>query len=243
MKKIFLAVGAAAILLTACADPKEAVLPVTLEQMEGSKDLLKKLNDEEKRLLVAYLTRREMAKVMGGALGNPEVAASFDAATVGDAIAQQREFQAASEKKAAEEEALRAKVLSEQKALQEQVDKALTVAVVDLHVRPQDIMNRRFRDEQVIVLALHNTSDREIAGVSGMIDFVDMFDKTVGSVHFKFEDGIKPGATEKWTGTREINQFEDEHTAIARLVPGKFTGRFRADGIVFADGTKLNLTK
>lgn len=238
MKKLLIGTILAAILM-GCSDPKELALPASLDKIEPIKTKLAKLDEEDKRQLIAYLTRREVSRAAGEAFNNPKATAGYTAVTVGDAIRQQAEFEAQVNAKEAEEKALRDKVIAEQKAIQEQVDKALTVAVVTLRVREKDIMNGRYSDEQVIELALKNIGQKDIEGVSGTIVFKDMFDKEVGRIGFQYDEGIKAGQTAQWTGARRINQFDESDTALAQLKGGKYTTRFEAEALVFADGTKL----
>ncbi len=239
MKRMLATLMVVAAGITGCSDPKELALPSSLAQVEQVKEKIAKLPETDRKMLLAYLARREMANQLGAALGRPDAGSSFTAATIGDAIKQQSEYEEQVRSKEAEEKALKEKILAEQKAIQEQVDKTLTVAVVKLGVIPKDAMSGRYSDEQTIDLALKNSGSKEIAAVSGSIVFLDMFEKEVGQIGFQYDDGIKPGETAEWSGSRRINQFDDQHMAIARLSDGKYTTKFVADGIVFSDGTKL----
>lgn len=223
--------------LTACTDPKSTIISTADSDKEKMQEVMKKLSDEERQLVAAYMMRTLVSGAMSGKADLPI------GVTVGDAIKQQKEWIDEQKKKEAEQAALKAKLAAEAEAFRREVESAVTVTVIEKSVLPKDIYRSRYSDIQVIKLGFENKSGKDIAGIEGELAFYDIFDKEVGSINFSYDDGIKAGATSKWTGTRDINEFRREHRALANLEEGKYTTKFKPETIVFADGTKLKASK
>lgn len=229
----------AVVLLVACSKPTETVIPSDMSQWE--KDLAKasrKLSEEDRKLLAGYLTRVKMGSILsGGAIDIPV------GTTIGDAIKEQRawldeqaETLAAEKKREAEEKALRERLKAERQAMIDDIHKAVTVTLIEKDQRPANPSVRRYRDEQVFVIGVENRSNHAIKGVSGELEFVDLFDKVVGAVSFRITEDVEPGGTVTWTGTRDYNEFIKEHRAVWNLEEGDFKTRFIPEALVFANG-------
>lgn len=167
--------------------------------------------------------------------------------TVADAIQTQKDWQAATEKrqaeekaikeqKAAEEKALQEKITAERAAIKQRIDSAITVTVLNTYLQKV-----KYNENQIIEIGIENKGAKDITGIKGTVHFIDIFDKDVGQISFGYDDGLKAGATTTWTGSRDYNQFLDEHKAIAQLEKGKYTSRFEPEMIVFSDGEKLSM--
>lgn len=233
MKRVALA-ALFALAVLGCSDPKSVVIPSDPEKWEqGLQEAAKKLSEDERAALGAYVMRMKASEVLAGGAGIPP------GTTIGDALKAQADFEAKRAKEQAEAEALRVRVEKERAQAQEQMRKAVAAAVTKLELVGADFSERRITDEQVIQVALENKSDKVIAGVSGAMRFFDMFDREAGVISFAIQEDIAPGKTVLWTGARRYNQYEADHKAIAQLAPGKFKAVFEPDVVVFADGTKL----
>lgn len=241
MKRIFVLICVA--FLAACSDPKQSIVPSDPAQWDAElKPIIEKLNDDEKKLLGAYLIRSKMGEAFGGEPMLPGT-------TVADAIQNQKDWQIAAEKKKAEEQALKEQKAAEEKALQERlaaekaavkkrIDDAVTVTVLNTYLQ-----KIKYDEQQVIEIGLSNNGTKDIRGIKGTVHFVDIFDNDVGEISFGYDDGLKAGEATTWTGSRDYNQFMKEHKAIAQLEKGKYTSRFEPEIIIFADGEKLTMPK
>ena len=234
MKKQFIAtLFALTFVVAGCSDPKNKVIPSDMSKWDTDlKPAVEKLSEEEKKLFAGYVMRAKMGEVFGGK-------GVAEGTTIGQGIEQQKKWVQEQEAKEAEQRALKEKVEKERAALKQQINGAVTVAVVDLHLRKGSMESGDFEDKQIIKLALENKGQKDIAGIKGTIKFIDIFDKEVGSISFGYDDGIKAGATASWSGSRRYNQFLEEHKAIANLQPGKYRTVFEPEAIVYVDGTKI----
>ena len=222
-------------LLLACSKPHDAVIPSDITTWE--KDLapaIKKLPEDERAKLAAYLMRAKMGEVFGGKGIQPGT-------TVGQAVAEQTKWLDEQTAKRAQEEALKKKLETERAAALELLNKAVTVTLLQKRQLPRDFDLRRISDYQQFTIGIQNNTDKEIAGVAGEIQFVDVFDKEVGSVGFRITEDIAAGKAVTWTGGRDYNQFIDEHKAVWNLSDGKYQTRFVPEAVVFKDGSKLGV--
>ena len=215
--------------LVSCTKAKDTVIPADMSMWDTDlKPSMGKLSDEDKELLTAYLMRAKMGEAFGG---KPE-----EGLTIGKAIENQKAWKTERDKKDQEAKLLKEKLEKEQAALHKQIDEMLTVTVLNVKLKQVD-----FQTNQIIKLGFKNNGTKDLSGIKGTVHFIDMFDKEIGSIGFSYTDGLKAGATAKWSGFRHYNQFIAEHRALVGLKEGKYTIRFKPEMIVFKDGTKLAL--
>ena len=248
----YVAIGVLALMLSACSKPHDVVIPAELAEWDRVLvPAAKKLNDEDRALFSAYTARHLMAGALAplarGTSGNPHTGIPLGM-TIGQAIAEQRAFVSQMEAKAAEDRALKEK----QKALDEKreaeaakvraaIDKVLSVSFATKGVQPANPAERQYRDLQWVEVWMHNKSPKEIAGVQGDLDFIDLFGEKVATLEIKATDSIRPSEMIVWGGERPYNQFEPSHRALHGLDKGKFKTEFRPTAVVFADGTSIKV--
>lgn len=233
MKKVFLAVPLALVLLAGCSKPADHVIPSDMAAWD--KDLapvLQKLSEEDRKLMAAYLVRVKMGEVFGGA-GVPV------GTTIGAALADQKKWAEELARKQAEEKALKEKLEQERQAAVKAINDAVTVTLLKKGELPKNYDVGRYSEQQSFDVGIKNNSDKAIAGVSGELEFVDLFDKVVGSVSFRISETIAPGGDYRWKGVRDYNQFVAEHRAVWNLEEGKYKTRFVPEAVVFKDGSSL----
>lgn len=223
--------------LSGCSKPTDAVIPADFASWE--KDLvphLQKLSEADREKVAAYLIRAKAGEVFGGK-GLPP------GTTIGQAIEGQKKFEIEEAAKRAEEEALKKKLEQERTAAMEQLNKAVTVTLLEKKEVPKNYDAGRYSAHQEFRVGIQNNSDKPVIGVAGEIKFIDVFDKEVGSVIFKASEAIEPGKTITWTGERKYNEFIDKHRAVWNLQSGKYTTKFVPEAVVFKDGTKFEVPK
>lgn len=197
---------------------------------------LKKLSDVDRGKTAAYLMRAKMVEMFGGNGVPPGT-------TIGQAIDGQTKFEAERAAKRAEEEALKKKLDQERKVALEQINKAVTVTLLSKQELPKNYDAGRYSEYQKFVIGVLNNSDKAVIGVSGQIEFIDVFDKKVGAVNFGISESIDPGKSAIWSGGRDYNQFIESQQAVWNLEDAKYTTRFVPEMVVFKDGTKITTPK
>lgn len=238
MKPSLLAASLAAlVLLAACSKPTDTIIPSDTSKWDTDlAPMINKLSEEDKKLVAGYLMRSKLGAALGGNKEGIPIGT-----TVGAAIEQQKAWIAQVAKQEAEAKALKEKMLKEQAEAQAAIDNAVTVTLISKKELPRNYDARRYSEQQEFNIGVKNKTAKEISGVSGVLDFIDIFDKTVGAVSFSISEKIAPGGEANWSGIRDYNQFMPEHKAVWNLEEGKYKTQFRARAIIFADGSKLKV--
>lgn len=238
------AVLLATFLLAACSKPQDIILgPEPLKQMAEQGEQFKKLPEEDRALLVAYLGVTEMGKVFGAEVKSPT------GRTVGEVLVDARAWktkmqvaEAEAKKKEAEAEALKAKVVAERKAVAERISASVTVAIVGTRILPENYDVGRYNDLLSISYAIENKSDKAIRQLKGQVVFKDATGDKIGSLPVDFDEPVAPGKTLKTTTGRgwKINKFRNEE--IERIAARDFTSMtatFIPESIAFEGGEVL----
>lgn len=226
---------AAMVMVVGCSKPTDTVIPSDINKWDTElAPAAKKLSEEDRKLLASFVMRVKVGQAFGKGEGIPF------GMTVGEAIAEQKKWAEAQRIKAEEEQALKEKLAKEALEAQSRINEAVTVALLSKQQLRSDYRSGRYQDEQLFVVGIENKSPKKIIGVSGELQFIDVFDKKVASTNFAASESIAPGATIKWTGTRRYNEFVDEQRAMWNLEEGKYKVTFTPWEVIFEGGEKLS---
>lgn len=157
--------------------------------------------------------------------------------TVGQAIKDQELWLESQKVDAAKAEELKKKVKAERKAKQEAFVKMLSVALVAKRNKLGEYDQRMV----LLDLAYENKSDKDIAGVEGVLHLNDMFGDKIMNIRWSFDEGVgaKQTAVERGNGIK-INQFMDDHMKLWSADSAKIKANYEVQKIVFKDGTRLD---
>lgn len=227
----FFVVCVAALLLAACSSVASEPLPTSADDPRLA-EIGKKLDDEQKRLLLGYLMRREFAKAFGGA-GMPD-----GAKTIGEAIEAQRRWAENLNESEQKAEALKAETQQKRKAVADQIARTVTVAFVDAEFVPSSFESGRYDDYEKLLFAVHNSGTKPIKALKGEAVFIDTFGDEFVRVPMQFEETVQPGEKKSIELGKEINKFMDEDKKVMALDSSK-KFRFEPEQIVFADGSTI----
>jgi Sec-independent protein translocase protein TatA len=236
---------AVAAALAGCGKPTDILLgPEPLKQMADQGDKFKQLPEEERKLLVAYLTSAELKKLFGPDRPHPATGR-----TVGEVLTDARKWEAdmkveaeAAKKRQAEAEALRAKVEAERKAAMVRLQEVVTLAITNKRVLPKNYDVSRFNEMLALDYAIENKSDKTIRQLKGTLRFYDATGDEIGDLPINIERTIAPGGTYRgdtgrgWT----INEFRKSD--IERIAMASFNGMktvFEPEAISFSNGEVL----
>lgn len=216
-------------------DPKDTIVSADPSKWESElAPTLKKLSDEEKRLVGAYLIRRKMAEILGAKNVDQ------DHLSVGRMIEDEKIFERDQATKDSESKALQARVTAEKEAIARQINGVLTVALVSKGFRPSDYESGNISDVITIELALENKGTKDIAGVKGTTVFKDMFGDLIKQINLSYDEGIPAGKSVTWSGTLHYNQFESNGAKLRSIDMAKLQFSFMPDTVIFTYGTRLS---
>jgi len=226
----------------ACSDPQNFKIPTDSAQWqkdEGFKAVIKNLPDDEKKTLTAYLMRAGMAEAFGTT--PPE-------RTVGEAIENQKAFQAEKEAKQAAEAAEQAKhaalakkVEEERQAAVAEARQALTVAVSSMKFIPSNLRAGRYQESFSLSIALQNNTEKDMSGIKGTVVFADMFDDEIKRVTLSVDESIPAGQTIQWSGSLDYNQFRDVDVKLRSTELAKMKISWEPEVYLFTDGSKMTI--
>lgn len=220
-----------ALALVACNPVKSQPLPAS-DDAARMGEVAKGLGDDDRKLLIGYLMRREMAKAFGGRT-MPD-----GANTIGAAIEAQRQWTAELTESQRKAEALKAEVEQKRKIVADQISRTLTVAYLDAAFQPSSFQEGRFDDQEKINFAFQNTGAKPIKAVKGEAIFVDTFGDEYLRLNLRAEDGLAPGERKTSAYTWDVNKFMDNGKKLMSL-DGAKKFRFEPTQIVFADGSTI----
>ena len=247
MKKIIITL--ALLTLTACSSPTDIVFgPEPLKQMAEQSEKFSKLPEQDRMLLVGYLSLNEMSKAFGGK-GSIQVTGR----TVGEVLVEAKAWkakqitqEAEAKKKEAETAALQEKALAERKAISDKLGQVVVVALTGKIIRPQDYQAGRLYDVLLLQFAVENKADKPIQQLKGLLHVLDATGDEIGMLAITFEEPIGAHATVKTdTGSGwKIQRFNRGN--IEKIADASFAGMkstFEVEAIAYSDGEVLRVPK
>jgi hypothetical protein len=243
-----LALFAISVVLTGCEKPTDIVFgPEPLKQMAEQGDRFRKLPEEERALLAAYLTLTEIGKSFGAEIK------PASGRTVGEVLVEARAWQdklktaeAETKKRQAEESALKGKVLAERKAVADKIAESVTLAITDKKILPENYEAGRYSKMLVLHYAIENKSDKTIRQLKGQVIFFDATGDKVGDLPVDIDERIAPHKTLKTTTGLgwKLNSFSSSDVEkIARRDFNSMKAVFEAEAIAFDGGEVLRTSE
>lgn len=235
MKYHFFIACALVVALAACSKPKSVIIPTDVATWD--KNLapeIQKLTLKEQKLLNGYLLRLKIGETFS-AVGIPS------GLTIGNAIEAQNIWLEQQQVQEAKENALKEKLAKERGTVELTLNSAVTLTLLEKKEIPRDGRGDKYRDLQVIKVGIKNTSEKEISGVAGTLEFIDIFDKKVGEINFSIAKTIRPNQEVTWWGSRDYEPYVPEQKAVWSLEKGKYKAVFNPSKLVYSDGTKISI--
>ena len=232
-----LALVLTAVIIASCGDPRATVVPTDLKDWSDKPDLkaaIEKLPDDEKRLFVAFAMRRSISGAFGGE-GIPP------GTTVGAAIEAQRSWQAEQELEKQKQEELSKRLEAERVEALREMNKALTVTLARLEFEPSNVRAGRYSDEFSVEIGFENHTDRDMAGVKGVVVFKDVFGDPIKRVGLSSDETVPAGRINTWSGTLDYNQFMADDKKLRATDREKLKFEWVPDVYLFSDGTRLEM--
>ncbi|MHB8772998.1 MAG: hypothetical protein ACYC7J_18540 [Syntrophales bacterium] len=244
MRTLTIIVLLSSLIAFGCSKPTDIVFgPDPLKQIAEQGDKFKKLPEEDRTLLAAYLGITAMGKIFGAEVK------PVTGRTVGEVLVDARAWkekvkavEAEAKKREAEKDALKAKILAERKIIADKIASAVVVAVTDKKVLPKNYDVGRYSEMLLLSYAIENKSDKTIRQLKGRVHFADATGDEVGSLRVDFDERIGGGKILKTDTGRgwKLNQFMNGN--IEKIAARDFSSmkaRFEADAIAFEGGEVL----
>jgi len=232
--RVIVGVLISALLLAGCSKVKSTVIPSNPKQWDTISDQVKTLDQEDKRLLTAYLMRAGLAAAFtNNAVAIPE------GTTIGDAIEQQRQFEAKNSADEAKAEALKAQTEAAQAVATKRLKGLITFAGLGVSILPKDYEVQRYSPQLSVRFVIKNTTGKDIAGVRGSIVLQDIFGSPLKKLAVSADTTIPAGQSVNFSDyVWDLNQFSNDDSHLAATNLDKIKIAFSPQMIVFADGSK-----
>lgn len=229
-------------LLAACSDPRSTPLPHDLSQLESIKPAMDKLSEEERQLVVAYITRHTMASMLGGLFGAKKNDPIPPDTTIGKAIEAQRAFQTERAAAEAKQKAKEAAAKAEADALLASLRSAISTELFHKEI----IVERGRSGAELNKHAtagfwFTNHTEKPIAAFKGVIEIEDLLGDKVTGLQVSSSETIDPGKKSIWVWSRSLifGFNTDEYQKFGNMDESKFRVIWKPQAIVFSDGSKL----
>lgn len=229
--------------LIGCSDPKKTIIPSDLATWEKElKPTLERLSDEDRQAVGRFVLRAKMGEAFGGH-------SKLGAITVGEAITEQKQFEAEQQAKEAEQQAKEAeekrlaeKLKAERDALVKQAHDTLSIVLVSKGFRAADPMNGgSVQDQVTFSLGFQNKGAKDLKGFKGTIVFKDMFGDVVKRLNLSYDQPVRAGKTVTWEGSMDFNPYMEDNVKLRDTDQSKLKLDFEPDAILFTDGTRLTI--
>ena len=210
-------ITAMTVFICACSDPRDTTLPSDMSSWKSNRKItksIKKLPDNEKKLLVAYCIRNPYY-IQG--IGDNETVI-----TVGEAIDIQQELQ---------------KKQQEEKEEQRFLNDALTVSLLDLSCNRNNMFRRSLCS---IKIGFRNNTDVNISGAKGVVILKDMFGEIIKKINLTNDSGITANDSMVWSGTMECQPLKDSEKKLYTTEFEKIKFEWVPDIYLFEDGKKIS---
>jgi hypothetical protein len=181
----------------------------------------KSLSRKDRDTLVAFVVRYDDAQDTPEPLDMP--------ATIGDALAAQRAYEQ-------QEAAERARAEQLQKEQRLRLETSVTTRLLS-----KELEDSRYQKHIAIKLEFTNHLDAPIAGVTGRITILDMFDKPLAELNLSYDKPLQPQTPVEWEGLMPFNQFMARDVALAAAEGSTLKARFQPEVVIMADGTRLEV--
>jgi hypothetical protein len=227
-KGSWLFLAATLLLLSACGDPHERVLPKDLTDWKDDlKSELQSLPPGESELLTNYAKRYN-----SGTAGRPP-----EGVTVRQAIAAEREYEAAQARKEAAALAAKEQATREREMWRQQFERALTVGYVGKKLEKAGFSG----DFLTVVVAVKNTGTRTITGFKGRVEFFNASGGEITHEDIDYKQPIPAGKSFE----HEVRMYRMPEGIYKDPATSSDQMRFhyKAKEIDFADGDKVVLPK
>jgi len=221
MKAIHLLGISICALLIACSSP----LDKKFNEQTVKNDMLAvndKLDSIELGLLAGSIFRLKFQKK------------NLEEMTYGEILEEGKKWKATQDKIQEEQRVLTEKALIIEKERTEKLSKSVLVSCFDKGYSKID-----YEDFITYKFIIKNKSNKNIRAIKGNITFENLFDETIKSLNFVYDQPIKVGDEVNYNAQTDYNQFNDSDKALRNKDLKDIKVIWKPEKIIFEDGSIL----
>jgi len=120
---------------------------------------------------------------------------------------------------------------------QEERPKPIGAELISKGFHAADTHNNEYQDYITIGIRFENLTGQDLRAFDGIIVITDVLDNEIMAATASITDPIKAGASFRWDGTIDYNQFKPEHRKLRSVEKRDLKAIFRPRKLLFSDGT------
>ena len=222
----------AALLIVACSNPKDAIIPTDVSQWDA--DLgpaVGRLAQDDRQLLVSYLTRIKREAVLGGRPVTSGV-------SVRQAIEEEREHQRTQTAQQGEARADQLRRDQERREIERQVRAILSITLVGKQIVPADVSAGSRSERATLTFNAQNIGGQTIEEIAGTIQLSDYFSGNLTTITLNHPESIPPGASVQWESPIVLSLFATTDQRLRNTDVSQLSVTFTPRVVRLADGTR-----
>lgn len=109
---------------------------------------------------------------------------------------------------------------------------------VTFEITNKGFISEDFQDSNTFTFKFTNTTNKDIEGVKGTIEFNDLFGDRIKGVSLSYDEGIKAGESKLYRASVDYNQFMEDDVLLRQTELSKLKYKWDINTIVYTDGTQ-----
>ena len=101
-----------------------------------------------------------------------------------------------------------------------------------------DYMSGDFQNQITLDLKFTNETDKDIAGVQGILTLYDIFDNKISVITVSYDKGIPAHTSKVWASGIDYNEFIDEDVKLKNTELQNLKYKWEVNTIIYKDGSK-----
>jgi hypothetical protein len=113
----------------------------------------------------------------------------------------------------------------------------IEITLLSKRFKPPNDNAHDFQKAILFDLSVANRSAKAVRAFDGVITFTDLLDNRILSLKLAINQSIGAGASMKWSGSIDFNQFMDDHRRLRDEDQSNLKTKFTLRKVLYADGT------
>jgi hypothetical protein len=109
---------------------------------------------------------------------------------------------------------------------------------VTMSIEKKGFSTQSFNSANTFTFKFTNNSEKDIEGVQGLINLMDLFGNSIKQVRITYDEGIKVGESKLYSASVDYNQFMEEDIKLKSVELPKLKYEWDVNTIIYKDGSK-----
>ena len=109
---------------------------------------------------------------------------------------------------------------------------------VNLSVEKKGFITQSYADYNTFTFKFENNTDKDIEGVQGTINFMDLFGNSIQQIRLSYDKGILAGESKLYDATVDYNPFIDTDIKLKNIELSKMKYEWDVNTIIYSVGSQ-----